>query len=170
MRSEYELRFKGRGYDRLDDKQQEQKNKDSEQEIIRILDNRADYLALVPVLFTKQRPRMREKEERKSNRKMVYPQYLTALKRRKGDTPEELIGKMVGARAYFIYRGEVYRPLCLLCPHSIDSVVGDCKFGTKGCYFNLGRIGESDFTRGGKAYRKLAEEIDEPELNLKEDS
>ena len=167
---EYALKYKGRGFNRLSDKEQAQTNKRTEQAIKRIIRDRSKYVALVPVLFTKQKPRMQEKEERKTNKKMVYPQYLTALKRRKADKPAELAAKLMGARAYFIYRGEVYRPLCLLCPRSIDSVVGDCSFGSKDCYFNLGHIGESDFTRGVKMYRKLAKNIDEPDLGLKEDS
>jgi hypothetical protein len=167
---EYKLQFAARGFNRLSDREQAVKDKATEKAIVRILETRKNYVALVPVLFTKQRPRIKEKEKRKGVEKMVYPQYLTALKRRKSDDSSGLMKKMLGARAYFVYQGEVFRPICLMCPRSIDSVVGECTFGSKDCYFNLGHIGESDFTRGVKAYRKLATKIDEPELGLKEAS
>lgn len=165
---EYVLQYKARGFNRLSDNEQDAKNASAEKAITRILETRKNYVALVPVLFTKQRPRPKEKDKRKTDQKMIYPQYLTAVKRRKSDDSPGLMRKMMGTRAYFVYQSEVFRPLCLLCPLSIDSVVGDCKFGSKDCYFNLGHIGESDFTRGVKAYRKLAKQIDEPELGLKE--
>ena len=163
---EYKLRYKAHPFDRHI---RDRISKVDQQTIEHILENRTEYLALVPVLFTKQNSHMEESRgTRELSEDTIYPQYLTAFARRRDDDPEKLANEMVGTCAYFIYRGKTYRPLCLLCSRSIDSILGVCRFGSRECYFNLGRVSESDFTRGMRAYQKLVGKIDEPELHSKE--
>lgn len=133
----------------------------------RILRDSKNYLAVVPILFTRNRSLANKTKKALTNgKKKIYPQYLVARRRRVSDKPAELLGKMLSARAYFMYGGKTFRPICLLCPRSIDSVVGDCDFGSEECYNFLGRIGEGDFIRGLKDYVKLAKSVDEPQLEL----
>jgi len=166
---EYTLRYNARGYDRLGTAAQKKKDEVIKHNIVKILRERGQYSVLVPVLFTKQFPKRHvSRLAPQQTENLLYPQYLVASGRRKSDDTAALAAKMIGARAYFIHRGKVYRPLCLLCPRSIDSVVGECTFGKSDCFLNLGYIGESDFTRGVQAYRKLVNRIDEPAVVIKE--
>lgn len=164
----YKPKYKTRGFNRIRDERQALENAKAGARIRQVLSDRKRYVALVPILFTKQRPREHVHSKTAIPHGLLYPQYLGAARRRKMDTPGELLQAVVGPRAYFIYRSKVYRPLCLLCPRSIDSVVGDCKLGSEECFINLGRVGKSDFQRGVEIYNKLAKQIDEPELGAEE--
>lgn len=144
-----------------------QNARDDRKPLQRILRDNKNYLAVVPILFTRSRALANKTKKALTNgKKKIYPQYLVARRRRVSDKPAELLGKMLSARAYFMYGGKTFRPICLLCPRSIDSVVGDCDFGSEECYNFLGRIGEGDFIRGLKDYVKLAKNVDEPQLEL----
>jgi hypothetical protein len=144
-----------------------QKARNDRKPLQRVLRDNKNYFAVIPILFTRNRALANKTKKALTNgKKKIYPQYLVARRRRVSDKPAELLGKMLSARAYFMYGGKTFRPICLLCPRSIDSVVGDCDFGSEECYNFLGRIGEGDFIRGLKDYVKLAKSVDEPQLEL----
>ena len=177
----YKLRCEMQAYNRLSESYLKKAQKTLPLSYIAdVLENPRKYLALVPVLFTKQwalsrkvkaKAKKSDVAKNKSPKdlgKKVFPQYLVAQKRRVNDRPVYLLKKMLGARSYFLYRGEKIRPICLLCPKSIDSIAGECDLGTEICYEMLGKVTEGDFIKGVKAYWKLAARIDEPELGLKE--
>lgn len=178
---EYLIRNEVQAFNRLSESDLKREQKASPPTFLGdVLENPRKYLALVPVLFTKQwalgkkvksKAKKDETEEKKGPKglgKKVFPQYLVAKKRRVADNSVDLLKKMLGARSYFLYRGDKIRPICLLCPKSIDSIAGECDFGTEVCYELLGKVTEGDFIRGVKAYWKLAARVDEPELNMKE--
>ena len=182
---EYHLRPEVHAYNRLSESDLvNAKAKLKKNHLKDVIENPRKYLALVPVLFTKQwalstkvKARIKKKKDEEEKKKppkglgkKVFPQYLVAKKRRVSDDAVKLLKNMMGARSYFIYQGEKIRPICLLCPRSIDSIAGECDLGTDDCYELLGKVTEGDFIKGVKAYWKLAGKIDEPELQMKEAS
>lgn len=131
--------------------------------------NRKDFLALVPVLFTKHgNTKIDSKKKKMKGRKKEasFPAYLIAR-----PTAEDAVKKLkvaLSARAYFIIDGKEVRPICLMCPLHQNFLQGHCHIGEEDCYRFLARAKPADMVRGIRLYNKLTSEIEEPVLDLQE--
>jgi len=129
--------------------------------------NKNDFLALVPVLFTKHgNTKIDAKKKKKKGRKKeaTFPAYLIAR-----PTDENAVKKLkaaLSARAYFIIDGKEIRPICLMCPLHQNFLQGQCHIGEEDCYRFLARAKPADMIRGVRLYTKLTSKIEEPVLNL----
>jgi hypothetical protein len=127
-----------------------------------------DYLALVPVLFTRHGHKAFDKKKKGRKKEASFPAYLIA---RPGseDTAKKL-KRALSARAYFIIDGACIRPICLMCPLHQNFLQGQCSLGEKDCYRFLARATPSDLVRGVRLYKKLTADIQEPVLDLEQRS
>lgn len=131
-------------------------------------DKRKDFVALIPVLFTKKgcskilnsgkRMKARKKEA-------TFPAYLVALPALK-HTVNKLKSAM-SSRAYFIINSKTIRPICLMCPCHQYFLQGRCHIGEKDCYRFLARAKTSDIVEGIRLYDEYMATVQEPVLDLK---
>ena len=128
-----------------------------------IMDTRKEYLALVPVLFTKYGTKLLKGTRRKGRRKhSVFPAYLIARPNRP-DTVS-MLRRALSARSYFILDGKAVKPICLMCPRHQYWLQGECNMGETDCYTHLAQAKQSDLVLGVERYKQYAAMIDEPEV------
>jgi hypothetical protein len=135
--------------------------------VAEIMDQRSDYLALIPVLFTKTGSKLVRAERFKGRKKVAtFAAYLVA-RPTKGNTVN-LTKKVLSAKSYFILDGKIVRPLCLACPRHQSFFQGLCHLGEQQCYQRLARAKPADLVRGMTLYEELMKRITEPQLELQE--
>lgn len=135
--------------------------------IAEIMDQRNDYLALIPVLFTKAGSKLVRAERFRGRKKVAtFAAYLVAKPAQKGAV--DLAKKVLSAKSYFILDGKIVRPLCLACPRHQSFFQGLCHLGEQQCYQRLARAKPADLVRGMTLYEELMKRITEPQLELQE--
>lgn len=130
----------------------------------KIVSKRKEYLALVPVLFTRYGSKLlKESKRRKGRRKhSVFPAYLIARPNREATI--DMLRRALSVRAYFILGGRVVKPICLMCPRHQYWLQGACHIGEDNCYTHLAQAKRSDLVLGVERYEQYAKMIDEPEM------
>ena len=132
--------------------------------------NRKDFVALVPVLFTKKGSlKIPDSKRRMKGRKAeaTFPAYLVAQ-----PALECTVNKLKSAmssRAYFIINSKIIRPICLMCPLHQNFLQGQCHIGEEDCYRFLARAKTSDLVDGIRLYDKYVASVQEPVLDMKGD-
>ena len=129
-----------------------------------LMSNKGDFLALVPVLFTKGGHPAFDKKKKGRKRTATFPLYLVAK-----PGVERTVKKLkaaLSARSYFIIDGKEIRPICLMCPLHQNFLQGECHLGEQDCYRFLARAKASDMVRGVHLYNKLTSKAEEPVLEL----
>ena len=126
--------------------------------------NMGDYLALVPVLFTKDGYKRFDKKKKGRKKEATFPAYLIA---RPGvENATKKLKRAMSARAYFIISGKEIRPICLVCPLHQNYLQGQCSIGEEDCYRFLARAKPGDLVQGVRLYDKLTAGIEEPVLEM----
>lgn len=135
---------------------------------VNIKEERENYVALVPVLFTKHGSKAVKKAIRHKGRKKVasYAAYITARPTR-GSTID-LMKQLLSVRAYFLMDGRAVKPICLMCPRHQYFLQGECTLGEQNCYTHLSQARPNDLVRGVALYDELMQRIKEPQLELPE--
>lgn len=147
------------GADELEKKIEEEKPWDN------FYTKRHDYLALIPVLFTKNGAKQIHAQRFKGRKKVAtFAAYLVArpgIKRVVG-----LVKKINSTRAYFLVDGKKVQPLCLCCPKHQASMQGECHLGQVECFQHLARSKPADMVRGMALYEAIMKKLTEPPLEL----
>lgn len=132
--------------------------------------NRKNFVALVPVLFTKKgSSKVPDSKKRMKGHKKeaTFPAYLVAR-----PALERTVSKLKSAmtsRAYFIINSKIIRPICLMCPLHQNFLQGQCRIGEEDCYRFLARAKTSDLVEGVRLYDQHVSSVQEPLLDLKGD-
>ena len=128
--------------------------------------NRKEFVALVPVLFTKSGYSKIEKKKKGRKKVATFPAYLIASPGSEEATKK--LKRAMSARAYFILDGKEIRPICLVCPLHQNFLQGQCSIGEEDCYRFLARAKPADMMQGVRLYNQLTTKIQEPVLDLEE--
>jgi len=124
------------------------------------VENWNDFVALVPVLFTREGNATVEKKKKGHKKEATFPAYLVAC------GASAVLRRALSARAYFISEGKIVRPICLMCPQHQRFLQGQCHLGEKDCYRYMARAKPADMVRGVRLYRELTSNIQEPVLDF----
>jgi hypothetical protein len=125
-------------------------------------DERDNYLALVPVLFTRQGSKRRGNRHTAKRKNVSFASYIVA--KPGGNT--RLMRDVVSARAYFIVDGAPIKPICLICPKHQSTLQGKCMLGEAECLEHLSRTKAGDMVRGLKQYEEWQAQISEPAIDV----
>lgn len=128
----------------------------------KLRDERDDYLALVPVLFTRQGSKRKGARHTAKRKNVSFASYVTA----KPGTHPKLIRDVVSARAYFIIDSKPIKPICLMCPRHHSTLQGKCALGDSECLEHLSRTKAGDMVRGLKKYEEWQAQISEPAIDV----
>lgn len=135
--------------------------------LVGIEKERENYVALVPVLFTKHGSKVMKTPRHKGRKKVVsYAAYIVARPTRSGTV--SLMKQLLSARAYFLMDGRAIKPICLMCPRHQYFLQGECTLGEQDCYTHLSQARPNDMVRGVALYDELMQHIKEPQLELPE--
>ncbi len=128
-----------------------------------IIDLRDEFLALVPVLFTKFGSKLWKGKRRKGRKKTaIFPAYLVARPNR--ESTVHLMKKALTARAYFVLDGKEIKPICLMCPRHQYWLQGECSMGDGDCYSHLAQAKPNDLVLGVERAEEYQKLIDEPDI------
>jgi hypothetical protein len=129
----------------------------------KLRDERDNYLALVPVLFTRQGSKRKGNRHTAKRKNVSFASYIVA---RPSDTDARLMRDVVSARAYFIIDGKPIKPICLMCPRHHSTLQGKCMLGEAECLEHLSRTKSGDMVRGLKKYEEWQTQISEPAIDV----
>jgi len=126
--------------------------------------NRNEFVALVPVLFTREGHTHFDKKKMGRKKEASFPTYLIAQPGT--DSNIKILKKALSSHAYFISDGKIIRPICLMCPLHQKFLQGQCHLGERNCYEYMARAKPADMVRGVRLYQEMSSTIQEPILDL----
>ena len=129
---------------------------------------RHNYLALVPILFTRTGSKLISAPRFRGRKKAAtFAAYLVARPGTKKIVG--LVKKVTSTRAYFLIDRKRVQPLCLACPRHQHALQNECHLGQVECFQYLARSKPADMVRGLALYDEIQKQINEPPLELKEE-